>query len=113
MANSPTIDGSTLYRCMFVALDEAATKRCTVAVRPLQPVRVADVAEACAKMSAVLPLVVVVPESLEASETAELAELVTACGAELVRVGPTIDERTLGERLLDAVRKAESRRHSR
>jgi len=96
---------------MLVALDDAEAKRCTVAVRPLQPVRVANIAEACAKMSAVFPLVVVLPEAMLPAETAELTELATACGAELVAVGPSVDERTLGERLLDAVRKAESRRH--
>jgi hypothetical protein len=107
-----TLDGSTLYRCLLVGLDDGVARDCSQAVRPLAPVRVADAREACARMSEVLPLIVIVPEAI-ASANAELAELAIACGAELVVLSGAVDGATLGKRLLDAVRKAEGRRVAR
>lgn len=104
-----TLDGSTLFRCMIVGLDDATAKECSASVRPLVPVRIEDPKEACKKMSEILPLIVILPEAL-AAPGSELVELAGACGAELVAIGPTFDRGLLGKKLLESIRKAEDRR---
>lgn len=107
-----TLDGSTMFRCMIVGLDEATAKECAQSVRPLVAIRITDPAEACTKMSEVLPLIVILPETL-AVPGSELVDLAGACGAELVAIGPTFDRSVLGKKLLESIRRAEDRRVAR
>ncbi|MBS2019046.1 MAG: hypothetical protein JST00_39630 [Deltaproteobacteria bacterium] len=107
-----TLDGSTMFRCMIVGLDEATAKECAQSVRPLVAIRISDPTEACAKMSEVLPLIVILPEAL-AVPGSELVDLAGACGAELVTIGSTFDRSVLGKKLLESIRKAEDRRVAR
>ena len=95
---------------MLVALDDASARVCKLAVMPLDAVIVKDVGEACAKMSEILPLIVVHAENAPANGMAELVELAGACGAEVVTVSLPVDSKTLGHRILAALQKAEARR---
>lgn len=95
---------------MLVAFDDASARACTRAVSPLDAVRVNDVREACAKLSEVLPLIVLHPEDAAASGVSDLADLAGACGAEVISVALPIDASSLGRRILDALNKAEKRR---
>jgi hypothetical protein len=105
-----TLDGRTRYRCMLVGLDDASMRTCTQAVAPLDAVKMRDVREACAKLSEILPLIVVVPEDAPPAGMPELVDLAGACGAELLTVARPVDGPTLGLRILEALHKAESRR---
>lgn len=107
-----TLDGSTMFRCMIVGLDDATAKECSQSVRPLVPIRIEDPNEACAKMSEILPLIVIVPESL-AAPGSELVDLAGVCGAELVTIGASFDRSVLAKKLLESIRKAEDRRVAR
>lgn len=106
----PTLDGKTRYRCMLVALDDAAARACKLAVMPLDAVIVPDVRQACAKMSEILPLIVVHPDDAPPAGMTELVELAGACGAEVVTVTLPVDGRILGRKILEALQKAEARR---
>lgn len=78
---------------------------------PIEIVRHEDARAACASMSTVLPLVVVIDESLADEDRSALVELATACGAELVTLEATSnDSRAFASRLLEALRVAERRR---
>jgi hypothetical protein len=106
----PTFDGKTRYRCMLVGLDDASMRACTAAIMPLDAVKMRDVKEACAKLSEILPLIVVVAEDAPPAGMPELRELAGACGAEMVAVARPVDGPSLGLRILEALHKAESRR---
>ncbi len=93
---------------MLVGLDDPTARECSQLLRPLVCVRVADVKEACAKLSEVLPLIVLVDERI--AKSPELVEIVGACAAELVPIGPRFDRDALSLKLLDSIRKAEDRR---
>lgn len=95
---------------MLVAFDDAAARACTKAVTPLDAVRFSDVREACAKLSEVLPLIVLHPEDTVATSVSELSDLAGACGAEVISVALPVDTSALGRRILEALNKAESRR---
>ncbi|MBX3200870.1 MAG: hypothetical protein KF850_35865 [Labilithrix sp.] len=105
-----TIDGASMLRAMCVGLTSEQEGACRRALVPVEVVRAADVRSACATMSLVLPLVVIVDEAISDGDRAELAELTTACGAELVALAREPTERGYAERLLEAVRVAELRR---
>lgn len=106
-----TIDGARVLRCMVVGVSPEQEEACRRAIMPIEIVRSGDVREACASMSMVLPLIVVVDESMPDADRAALMDITTACGAELV----TLDASSSGGKafaslLLDAVRVAERRR---
>lgn len=107
---NPTLDGKTNYRCMLVGLDDASNRACTLAVTPLDAVKMRDVREACAKLSEILPLIVVVADDAPPTGIPELKELAGACGAEVLAVARPVHGPTLGLRILEALQKAESRR---
>lgn len=105
-----TVDFRTVYRCLLVGLDDATARACKNAVRPLEAVVVADIKEACAKISEVLPLVVAVLEGGPQGGMPELLELAGACGAEVIAIAVPLDVQTLGSQILDALRRGEARR---
>ena len=98
---------------MLVGLDEASADLCKVAIRPLQAVVVADVPDACRRISEVLPLIVVLREGGPRAELGELSELAGACGAEMISVPRLPDASALGRQILEALRKGEARRAGR
>ena len=106
----PTVDGAMIYRCMFVALDEATTRACKIVISPLEAIPVATVALACERMSVVLPLLVLLAEDTPPDKIPELNELAGACGAEIITVSRPVDTSALGRTILDALRKGEARR---
>ncbi len=97
---------------MVVGLTREQEEACRRAILPIEIVRHDDVRTACAAMSTVLPLVVVVDEGLQDVDRAALVELTTACGAELVTIDPAAMARgrAFAIQLLEAVRVAERRR---
>lgn len=105
-----TVDFGTVYRCLLVGLDDATARACKNAVRPLEAVVAADIKEACAKISEVLPLVVAVPAGGPEAGMPELLELAGACGAELIAISLPLDVQALGGQILDALRRGEGRR---
>ncbi len=105
-----TVDLRTVYRCLLVGLDDATARACKNAVRPLEAVIVADIKEACAKISEVLPLVVALPTGGPQAGMPELLELAGACGAELITIALPLSVQTLGSQILDALRRGEGRR---
>lgn len=107
----PTLDRGLVYRCMLVGFDDASAKTCTRAVSPLAAIRVRDIRDACTRMAEIHPLIVLLSEQTTAAELAEVNELASACGAELMTVPlPLVDGSSLGLRILDALRKSEARR---
>jgi hypothetical protein len=106
----PTVDTRMVFRCMLVGLDAAAADLCKLAIRPLEGVVVPDVAEACRRMSEVLPLIVVTAAGHPRAELDELGELAGACGAEMVSVPHPPNANALGRQILEALRKGEARR---
>ncbi|HVH47853.1 MAG TPA: hypothetical protein VM925_36210 [Labilithrix sp.] len=95
---------------MVVGLTAEQEAACRDAIAPVEIVRGGDVREACASMSTVLPLVVVVDDDISEADHADLAEFATACGAELVTVPRTVTGKGFGARLFEALRIAERRR---
>jgi hypothetical protein len=94
---------------MLVGLTPEQEAACKHAVVPVPVVRANDVSDACASMSTVLPLVVVVDEGISDADREALTEFTTACGAELV----TLEQPPVGgyaKRLFDALVVAERRR---
>jgi hypothetical protein len=108
-----TIDFRTVYRCLLVGLDDTTARACKNAVRPLEAVIVADIKEACGKISEVLPLVVALPAGGPQTGMPELLELAGACGAELIQIAIPLDVQALGGQILDALRRGEGRRVAR
>ena len=107
---SRTIDGAHLLRCMIVGLSPAQEDACRRAIVPVEVVKKLDVCEACASMSTVLPLIVVVDEAISETDRSTLADMALACGAEVVMAAHTPSKEQFGALLLDALRVAERRR---
>ena len=107
---SRTIDGAQSLRCMIVGLSPEAEAACRRAIVPVEVVKKPDVREACASMSTVLPLIVVVDEGISDTDRSSLADMALACGAEVVLAAPTPAREQLSALLLDALRVAERRR---
>lgn len=95
---------------MTVALSDEQAEACRRAIVPVEIVKTADVREACTKMSTVLPLVVVVDESISDADHATLSEMAMACGAEIVTAFHAETPKLFAAKLLDALRVAERRR---
>jgi len=106
----PTLDVSTLYRCMLVGMDDTTFGACRLSVSPLEAIRVNTARDACARMSEVLPLVVVLTDDAPQSDLAEVSELAKACGAEVITVARPVERSTFGRQILDALQKGEARR---
>jgi hypothetical protein len=109
-ATARTIDGISTLRCMIVGLTPEQETACRRAIVPVEVVARKDVAEACASMSLLLPLVVIIDESLPDADRQTLSEMTTACGAEIVTIDRNPEGREFTSRLLDAFRVAERRR---
>jgi hypothetical protein len=107
---SRTIDGASIIRCMAVALRKDQEDAVRRAILPVEIVSRADVREANASMSTVLPLVVVVDESILESDRSSLSDMATACGAEIVVMEREPNQREFAARVLEALRVAERRR---
>jgi hypothetical protein len=105
-----TIDGISTLRCMTVGLTPEQENACRRAIVPVEVVGRKDVAEACASMSMLLPLVVIVDEGISESDRQTLSEMTTACGAEIVLLDRNPAERAFTTRVLEAFRIAERRR---
>jgi len=95
---------------MLVRLTADQEEACRRAIMPVEVIRVGDIRGACASMSTVLPLVVVVDEAISDADRSALMEFTTACGAELFTLerAPTLSG--LGSRIFEAMRIAERRR---
>jgi hypothetical protein len=105
-----TVDGSVSYRCLCVSLDDALASACAAAIVPVEVVRASSVGDACARMSTVLPLIVVVEETMSADDRRTLAEYASACAAETVAIARDAKGAELTRLLLDALRTAELKR---
>lgn len=99
-----------LYRCMLVGMDDATFSTCHDLVRPLEAIRMNSARDACARMSEVLPLVVVLTESAAQADLAEVTEVARACGAEVITVTQPVERTAFGRQVLDALQKGEARR---
>lgn len=106
-----TVEGVAL-RCLLVGLNDGQAAKCTSALMPITMVRVEGVKEACARMSTVLPIMVVAASKLGDSLLAELREFAETCAAEVyVMEDPPRDDATA--RLHEVLRRADKRRASR
>lgn len=106
----PTLDVSTLYRCMLVGMDDTTFGACRPSVSPLEAIRVNTTSDACARMSEVLPLVVVLMDDTVVSDVTAVTELARACGAEVITVARPVERSVFGRQVLDALQKGEARR---
>mgnify|MGYP001386351210 CR=1 FL=1 len=107
---SRTFDGAGTLRCMVVGLTPEGEESCRRAILPVEVVPARNAEEACASMSTLLPLVVVVDPAVAETERSSISEMATACGAEVVTFEPSAPGPSLAARLLEAVRVAERRR---
>lgn len=107
---SRTIDGAAMLRCMAVALTPEQQEACRRAIVPVEVVHCRDVREACATMSTILPLVVVVDEGISDGDRSTISDMAMACGAEIVTLGDAHSGKAFAARLLEALRVAERRR---
>ena len=110
LVGSRTIDGAHSLRCMIVGLSPEQEDACRKAIVPVEVVKKPDVREACASMSTVLPLIVVVDEDISDADRSTLADMALACGAEVVMAAHTPAREQFSALLLDALRVAERRR---
>ena len=108
---SKTVEGMAL-RCLLVGLDDMQASVCAASLIPIQMVRVEGVKEACARISTVLPIMVVVARKLGDAHLGELREFAETCAAEVYIMDdpPPSDAR---ERLHEVLRRADKRRASR
>ncbi len=95
---------------MLVGMDDTTFGACRLSVSPLEAIRVNTARDACARMSEVLPLVVVLTDDAPQSDLAEVSELAKACGAEVITVARPVERSTFGRQILDALQKGEARR---
>jgi hypothetical protein len=95
---------------MTVGLTSEQEEACRIAIMPIPLSRSRTAMEACASMSTVLPLVVIIDETMPRSEREAMSEFITACGAELVPLEHGLAGKALAKRLLDAIVVAERRR---
>lgn len=105
-----TMDGASVLRCMTVALTAGQEAAIKSAIVPVEMRPFASVAEACKAMGNVLPLVVAVDDEMPESDRTALAELASACGAELFDVEEAPSGREFTLRILDAIARGERRR---
>lgn len=106
-----TIEGVAL-RCLLVGLDDSQATICAKCLMPIQMVRVEGVKEACARMSTVLPIMVVAARNLGESLLVELREFAETCASEVyVMEDPAPSDVTA--RLHEVLRRADKRRASR
>lgn len=106
-----TVEGVAL-RCLLVGLDDAQAAICARSLMPIQMVQVEGTKEACARMSTVLPIMVVASEKLGDAMLAELREFAETCAAEVyVMDDPPPSDVT--SQLHDVLRRADKRRASR
>lgn len=110
LGGRPTVDGVPNLRCMTVALTPEQEEACRNAIMPIPLSRAGTVMEACASMSTVLPLVVIIDEKMSRADRDAMSEFITACGAELVPLEQGLAGKALAKRLLDAIVVAERRR---
>lgn len=95
---------------MLVGMSDTTFGACKLSVSPLEAIRVNTAREACARMSEVLPLVVVLTDDAAPGDVAEVSELARACGAEVITVTQPVERATFGRQVLDALQKGEARR---
>ena len=95
---------------MVIGLTQEQEEQCRKAIVPVEVVPSRDVREACAVMSTVLPLVVVVDDVISDADRAQLSEITTACGAEVVTLSDALSGKGMAATLLEALRIAERRR---
>jgi hypothetical protein len=95
---------------MTVALSPAQFEAVRRAIVPVKVVPSRDVRDACASMSTILPLVVVVDEDISDADRVAVSEMATACGAEIVTLETTPTDSLVTTRVLEALRIAERRR---
>jgi hypothetical protein len=106
-----TMEGFAL-RCLLVGLSDAQATKATNALMPIQMVRVDGVKEACARISTILPIMVVASRNLGDSLLLELREFAETCAAEVyVMEDPPLPDATA--RLHEVLRRADKRRASR
>jgi hypothetical protein len=98
---------------MTVGLTPEQEDACRSAIMPIPLTRAQTVADACASMSTVLPLIVIVDEKMPRPDVDAMGEFITACGAELVPLDHALAGKALAKRLLDAIVVAERRRMGR
>jgi len=106
-----TVEGIAL-RCLLVGLDDTQAAHCSAALMPIAMVRVADVKEACARMSTVLPIMVVAARKLGDPALAEIREFAETCAAEVYVMDDPPPSDAM-ERLHEVLRRADRRRASR
>lgn len=95
---------------MAVRLTPDQEKAVRRAIVPVEVVSFASVSEACAAMSTVLPLVVLLDDKTSDDDRHALADLAVACGTEVCDVEAVPDGRDFALRILDALTRAERRR---
>lgn len=105
-----TMEGMTNLRCMLVGLGDEQADLCSTALVPISMVRVDGVKEACARMSTVLPLMVVASSGLGSALLAELGDVAQTCAAEILVVDGGTRGRALIDRLHETLRRADLRR---
>lgn len=106
-----TVEGIAL-RCMLVGLDDTQAATCAAALMPIQMVRVDGAKEACARISTVLPIMVVCGRKMGDGPLAEICEFAETCAAEVyVMDDPPPSDAV--DRLHDVLRRADKRRASR
>lgn len=106
-----TVEGLAL-RCLLVGLDDAQASICAASLMPIQMVRVEGAKEACARISTVLPIMVVASRKLGDPLLAEIREFAETCASEVYVMDdpPPTDAM---ERLHEVLRRADKRRASR
>jgi len=107
---SRTMDGAAILRCMSVGLTSAQHQVVRRAIVPVEVVPFASATEACAAMSTVLPLVVLLSDGTTDDDRHALADLAIACGAEVCDVEAAPEGKEFALRILDALTRAERRR---
>jgi hypothetical protein len=106
-----TMEGMALPRCLLVGLRDEEVSICAAALTPIKLVKVDGVKEACARMSTVLPLMVVASAKFDGTLLDELRDVAETCAAEVfVLDDPAPDDAI--ERLFDTLRRADRRRSS-
>lgn len=99
-----------MLRCMTVALNAAQEATCRHAIAPVEVIPCATVSDACASMSTVLPLLVVIDEETSDADRHALSEFAIACSAEIVSIERVPSGKAFISRMLEALRVAERRR---
>lgn len=105
-----TVEGFAL-RCLLVGLNDEQAAVCASSLVPIQMVRVDGVKEACARISTVLPIMVVASRKLGDPPLDELREFAETCAAEVyVMEDPPRADATA--RMHEVLRRADKRRAS-